>query len=132
MSRGASMLRRPLTLAPRKRGEGTLSLSPQARRGNSPLYDCFFGLFKMNEWAVELVGKGVRGGKRAAFSTASAPVRRRRIVHKSTARFWFRRGSSYLPGDIKPVGEQGASRRLSLTTRTVARANKPAFLQGWV
>ena len=35
--------------------------------------------------AVELVGKGVRGGKRVAFSTASSPVRRRRIVHKSIA-----------------------------------------------
>ena len=31
-----------------------------------------------------LVGKGLCGGKRAAFSTASSPVRRRRIVHKST------------------------------------------------
>lgn len=36
-------------------------------------------------WAVELVGKGTRGGKREAFSTASGPVRRRRIAHKSTA-----------------------------------------------
>ena len=34
--------------------------------------------------AVELVVKGMRGGKREAFSTASGPVRRRRIVHKST------------------------------------------------
>jgi len=35
--------------------------------------------------AVELVGNGVRGGKRRAFSTASTPFRRRRIVHKSIA-----------------------------------------------
>ena len=35
--------------------------------------------------AVELVGKGERGGKREAFPTASDSVRRRRIVHKSTA-----------------------------------------------
>jgi transposase len=33
---------------------------------------------------VELVGKGVRGGKREAFSTASSPICRRQIVHKST------------------------------------------------
>ncbi|MGH8653169.1 MAG: hypothetical protein ACREYE_13825, partial [Gammaproteobacteria bacterium] len=37
--------------------------------------------------AVELVGKGARGGKRAAFSTASAPVRRRRIVVRPRGRF---------------------------------------------
>jgi hypothetical protein len=35
--------------------------------------------------AVELVVEGGRGGQRAALSTASPPVRRRRIVHKSTA-----------------------------------------------
>jgi hypothetical protein len=34
---------------------------------------------------VELVGEGERGGQRAALSTVSSPVRRRRIVHKSTA-----------------------------------------------
>ena len=39
----------------------------------------------IDDEAVELVGKGVRGGKRVAFSTASSPVRRRRIVHKSIA-----------------------------------------------
>jgi hypothetical protein len=33
---------------------------------------------------VELVDKGPRGGKVADFSTASGPVRRRRIAHKST------------------------------------------------
>lgn len=37
--------------------------------------------------AVEVVGEGERGGKCAAFSTASEPVRRRRIVHKSTVVF---------------------------------------------
>ncbi|MGH8611387.1 MAG: hypothetical protein ACREYF_04885, partial [Gammaproteobacteria bacterium] len=32
------------------------------------------------------MGKGARGGKRAAFSTASAPVRRRRIVVRPRGR----------------------------------------------
>ena len=41
-------------------------------------------LFKIDGGPVELVGRGARGGKRAAFSTASAPVRHRRTVHKST------------------------------------------------
>jgi len=60
---------------------------------------------------VELVGKGARGGKREAFSTASDPVRRRRIVHKSTD-LWFRCGSSSLPWDAKPVEKQRAPYRL--------------------
>jgi hypothetical protein len=33
---------------------------------------------------VELAGKGVRGGKREAFSTVSTPVCQGQIVHKST------------------------------------------------
>ena len=41
--------------------------------------------------AVELVVEGVRGGQLEELSTASAPVRRRRIVHKSTAsHVWLR------------------------------------------
>jgi hypothetical protein len=36
---------------------------------------------------VELVVEGLRGGQRAALSTASGPVRGTRIVHKSTAFF---------------------------------------------
>jgi len=75
-----------------------------------PLYVLFLNIYENRLRSVELVGKGMRGGKRAAFSTASVPVRRRRIVHKSTA-LWFRRGSSQCPGAIKPVPKQGASRR---------------------
>ena len=45
--------------------------------------------------SVELAGKGRRGGKRTAFSTASLLVRQRRTVHKSTD-LWFRLGSSLL------------------------------------
>jgi hypothetical protein len=45
--------------------------------------------------SVGLVGKGVR---------------RWRIIHQSTD-LWLRCGSSSSPWDIKPVGEQRASRR---------------------
>ena len=85
----------------------------------------------MNEWAVELVGKGVRGGKRAAFSTASAPVRRRRIVHKSTA---LRRcDAPARPALETPSSWESIRRRIFLQlTRTVALAFEPEFLQGWV
>lgn len=62
-------------------------------------------------WSVELVGNGERGGKREAFSTASDPIRRRRIVHKSTD-LWFRCGSSSVPWDTKPVAKQKAPYRL--------------------
>ncbi len=52
----------------------------------TPTLVCLF--FKKDEnrlQAVELVGKGVRGGQREALSTASALFRRRRIIHKFTA-----------------------------------------------
>jgi len=51
-----------------------------------PLYVEVLRTYINERWSVELVGKGMRGGKRIAFSTASVPVRRRRIVHKSTDR----------------------------------------------
>ena len=109
------------------RNNGDISVFCKA----APLYVLLWRVY-INEWrSVELVGKGTRGGKRVAFSTASVPVRCKRIVHKSIDH-WFRCGSSSGPGDTKPVGEQGASRRISRITRTVAWANKPAFLQGWV
>ncbi|MGH6635014.1 MAG: hypothetical protein ACRED0_02370 [Gammaproteobacteria bacterium] len=53
--------------------------------------------------------EGERGGKRAAFSTASAPVRRRRIVHKSTAGAGL--GAAVQPDKswgLKPVGKRMA------------------------
>ena len=74
-----------------------------------PLYVLFLNVYNGLR-SVELVGKGMRGGKRAAFSTASVPVRRRRIVHKSTD-LRFRHGSSTYSGAIKPVPKHGASRR---------------------
>jgi hypothetical protein len=85
----------------------------------------------MNERAVELVGKGARGGKRAAFSTASAPVRRRRIVPKSTTL------AGVMRQPVRPLRHQARGRALGgasflQLTRTVAVAFEPAFLQGWV
>jgi hypothetical protein len=71
---------------------------------------------------VELVVKGSRGGKLVCFgfaetqqfSTASGPVRRRRIVHKSTVPILVSAWQLDTPwGQPKPVGEQRASRRLS-------------------
>ena len=50
-----------------------------------PLYVLFFKKDENRLRAVELVGKGVRGGQREALSTASALFRRRRIIHKFTA-----------------------------------------------
>lgn len=44
----------------------------------------------------------------------------------------FRRDSSFTPGDTKPVGERGASRRFSWLARTVAGVLEPVFLQGGV
>ena len=49
---------------------------------------------------MELVGEGGRGGQRAALSTASPPVRRSRIVHKSTA---YIVGRSVSSGHAQPV-----------------------------
>jgi hypothetical protein len=82
--------------------------------------------------ALEAVGKGARGGKRAALSTASAPVRQRRIVHILQSPAPARCGSSSDPGAPKPVGERRAPHRVLRLTRTVAGANEPAFLQGGV
>jgi hypothetical protein len=47
----------------------------------------FEGIVFVGSWwqAVELVGEDECGGQREALSTASESVRRRRIVHKSTA-----------------------------------------------
>ena len=97
-------------------------------------------LNKNDSTSVQLVVKGVRGGKVAAscdFSTASAPVRWRFLASElstnaQTCFLGLRCDSSIVPGDTKPVGKLGASHRLSPTTRTVPWANKPAFLQGWV
>jgi hypothetical protein len=82
-------------------------------------------------WSLWAKGSAVGNAKR--FPRQATRFAGRRIVHKSTAPiFGFGVAARRTPGDTKPVGEQGASRRLSLTTRTVAWANKPAFLQGWV
>jgi hypothetical protein len=97
-------------------------------------------LNKNDSTSVQLVVKGVRGGKVAAsfdFATASAPVRWRLLASElsTNAQTWFlglRCDSSMAPGDIKPVGKLGASHRFSAITRTVAWDNKPALLQGWV
>jgi hypothetical protein len=43
-------------------------------------------------------------------SVVGKEVRRRGIIRQSTD-LWLRCGSSSSPGDIKPVGEQRASRR---------------------
>jgi hypothetical protein len=63
---------------------------------------------------VELVGEGWRGGQRTALSTASQPVRCRRIVHKSTACVPVWRCSSTCPCDEVSFGlvpERGAQRQ---------------------
>ncbi len=90
--------------------ETPLSRRESAPRRKYPCMFCFWRIY-VNEWrSVELVGKGMRGGKREAFSTASVPVRRRRIVHKST-NLWYRCGSSKSPWASKPVPKHGASHR---------------------
>src|SRR5215813_3079012 len=81
--------------------------------------------------AVELVGKGVRGGKRLAFSTASTPVRRRRIVHKSIASEFFGASARLSLGTPSPRESRSRCAESSLSTRTVAWALEPALTQGW-
>ena len=100
----------------------------------------FWFILEDGSRSVELVVKGARGGKVAAscdFSTASAAVRWRLLASElstnpQTVFLGLRCDSSMAPGDTKPAGKLGVSHRFSPTTRTVAWANKPAFLQGWV
>ena len=96
-----------------------------------PLYVLFLNVYNGLR-SVELVGKGMRGGKRTAFSTASVPVRRRRIVHKSTDLFGFGSAARSPLGLPSPSPSKERRADFSLIARTVAGAGKPAFLQGWV
>lgn len=67
---------------------------------------------------VELVGEGVRGGELEELSTASAPVRGTRIVHKSTGLLW-------LLGEAQAEGEalaKGIETRRAETACWLGRA----------
>ncbi len=92
----------------------------------------------MRLWSLWAKGRAVDKSRLFCdLSTASAPVRWRffasELSTKSTALF-FAFGAAARPplGTSSPYGSKERRADFSRRTRTVAWANKPAFLQGWV
>jgi hypothetical protein len=78
------------------------------------------------------LGDAVSGNKGTAYTPLYASFSWTRLCFLLVNLIWFGTTVRLTLGTPSPWGSKERRAGFSLTTRTVAWANKPAFLQGWV